>query len=221
MSVVIDWARRVLIVDDEPLVVTLLTSLLESHGFEVYSCHDAATARRLVREVDPDIAILDINLGSGPSGVQLGFVLSELHPQVAQLYLTRYPAAAFADDRVAKRTRDRPVISKDDITDAGVLLAAIEAASRGQRPAVARVEPDSKVEGLTRTQLEVLRLIADGLTNSAIAERRGTSERAVEKQVKQIYDGLGLQSGSEQNARVLAALEYRRALGDGPTGVGL
>lgn len=201
--------------DDDPLVVSLLTTVLQSRDFEVASCHDAVTARRLAEEFDPDIAILDINLGSGPSGVQLGFVLSELHPQVAQLYLTRYPAAAFTDAQMAERTRNYPVVSKDDITDSDALFEAIEAALRGQRPELATRSGNSSLEHLTRTQLEILRMIADGLTNSAIAAKRGTSERAVEKQLRQIYESLNLAPGPEQNARVLAAIEYREALGAG------
>lgn len=210
-----DWVRRVLVVDDDPLVVSLLTSVLEDRGFAVASCHDAVAARRLVEEFDPDIAILDINLGSGPSGVQLGFVLSELHPAVAQLYLTRYPAAAFTDEKAAERTRDHPIVSKDDITDSDILLTAIEAALRGQRPPVEEQKGRTSVEALTKTQLEILRLIADGLTNAAIAKERGTSERAVEKQLRLIYDALGLHPGPDQNARVLAAIEYRKAIGAG------
>lgn len=210
-----NWVRRVLVVDDEPLVASLLTSVLEDRGFEVKSCRDALAARRLVEDFDPDVAILDINLGSGPSGVQLGFVLSELHPAVAQLYLTRYPAAAFTDEKALERTRNHPIISKDDISDADVLLAAIEAALRGQRPPVREQKGRTSVEALTRTQLEILRMIAAGLTNGAIAKARGTSERAVEKQLRLIYEALGLNPGPDQNARVLAAIEYRTAIGAG------
>lgn len=208
-----NWVRRVLVVDDEPFVVALVTSVLEARGFQVASCGDATTARRLAEEFDPDIAIMDINLGQGPSGVQLGFVLSELHPAISQLYLTRYPAAAFADVESAERTRNHPVVSKDDITDTDVLIEAIEAAIRGQRPEVADSQGHSAVESLTQTQLAILKLISQGLTNSAIAQLRGTSERAVEKQLRHIYEALNLIPGPDQNARVLAAIEYRKTLG--------
>ena len=207
-------SRRILVVDDDPLVLSLVTTLLEDRGFTTASCRDSAEARRMVAEFDPDLAILDINLGAGPSGVQLGFVLSELYPHLAILYLTRYPAAAALDPRLANQAHPNTLISKDEISDSQVLLSAVEAALRGQQSAVASPSPDPLTSVLTRTQLEVLKMIAQGLTNAAIAAKRGTTERAVEKQIRQIYVGLGLEPTADQNARVLVAVEYRKALGD-------
>lgn len=209
-----DLARRVLIVDDDPLVATLVESLLSARGFATSSCGDATTARQRVAEFDPDLVILDVNLGGGPTGLQLGYVLARLHPELALMYLTRYPTAVIADRAMAEHARHHAVLSKDDVHDADVLIAGVEDALRGRRRgAELDVARDEQMSSLTRTQWEVLGLVADGLTNSAIAERRNTSERAVEKQLRQIYEILALQSGREVNARVLAALRYRNSMG--------
>lgn len=210
-----DHARRVLIVDDDPLVATLVESLLSGRGFVTASCGDATTARQRVAEFDPDLVILDVNLGGGPTGLQLGYVLARLHPELALMYLTRYPTAVIADRAMAEHARRHAVLSKDDIHDVEVLIAGVEDALRGRRGgAELDIARDEQMSTLTRTQWEVLGLVSDGLTNSAIAERRNTSERAVEKQLRQIYEILGLQSGREVNARVLAALRYRNSMGD-------
>lgn len=206
-----EWARRVLIVEDEAMVSALLTSVLTSHGFTVASCSDAASARTRVVEFDPDLVILDVNLGTGPTGVQLGYVLSQLHPDVALLYLTRYPAALLADGAMADHVTQHLVISKDDVTDDAVLVRSIEDAMRGQTSGADI--GGGQLGALSRTQLRILRLVAEGLTNSAIAEQRQTTEGAVEKQLKLIYSALGLVAGPEQNARVLAALKYVEAMG--------
>jgi len=212
---VTDLTRRILIVDDDPLVASLVESLLSDRGFVTSSCGDATTARQRVAEFDPDLVILDVNLGKGPTGLQLGYVLARLHPDLALMYLTRYPTAVIADRGMAEHARHHTVLSKDDVHDVDVLLAGVEDALRGRHTTEALdVAPDEQMSTLTRTQWQVLGLVADGLTNSAIAERRNTSERAVEKQLRQIYEILGLQSGREVNARVLAALRYRNSMGE-------
>ena len=208
------WLRRILVVDDDPLVRSLLANLLTSHGFVVETCSDATEARELAREFDPDLAILDVNLGSGPTGVQLGYVLERVHPEIALLYLTRYPTALLAESGMSEHLQDQVILAKDDVHDASVVLGAIEDALRdGPRKGSVPSTADEAFRKLTRTQLEVLRLLAQGLTNSAIAEARQTSERAVEKQVKAIYGTLGFESSHEQNARVLAARRFTEVMG--------
>ncbi len=208
------WNRRVLVVDDDPMVTSLVGALLVNEGFTVESCGDAASARQLVEDFDPDLAILDVNLGSGPTGLQLGYVLSRLHPEIALLYLTRYPTALLTDPAMAEHVRSQAVLAKDELRDPAVLLSAIEEAFRGKgagtEPAVAI---DAGVRQLTPSQLDILALVAEGLTNGAIADKRETSERAVEKQLKRIYDILGLATNRDQNARVLAAMKYAQTLG--------
>jgi DNA-binding NarL/FixJ family response regulator len=208
------WRRRILVVDDDPLVRSLLANVLTGHGFLVETCPDASEARELARQFDPDLAILDVNLGSGPTGVQLGYVLERVHPEIALLYLTRYPTALLAESGMSEHLQDQVILAKDDVSDASVVLGAIEDALRGgPRKGTVPSTADQAFRKLTRTQFEVLRLLAQGLTNSAIAEARQTSERAVEKQVKAIYTTLGFESSHEQNARVLAARRFTEVMG--------
>lgn len=208
------WSRRVLVVDDDPMVTSLVSALLTNEGFAVKACADAAQARQLVETFDPDLAILDVNLGAGPTGLQLGYVLSRLHPEIALLYLTRYPTALLTDPAMANHVRSQAILAKDDMREPSVLLGAIEEAFRGKKESIhPALSVDAGVRQLSTSQLEVLALVAEGLTNGAIAEQRETSERAVEKQLKRIYDVLGLVANRDQNARVLAAMKYAQALG--------
>lgn len=209
-----DWSRRILVVDDDPLVSALVDSYLTGEGFEVRRCASAPEARDVVEEFDPDLAILDINLGGGPSGAHLGHVLHRLYPGLALLYFTRYPSSLITLAGSSDWTEGVMVLPKDDVRDPAVLLRAVEEALRGRRRrAVAEPDVDPGLRALTRTQLEVLRMVALGLTNSAIAERRRTSERAVEKHLKGIYEILGLSASREENPRVLAANRYIREMG--------
>ena len=215
------WTRRVLLVDDDPMVTSLVGTLLSAEGFTVQSCADAATARRILGQFDPDLVILEVNLGGKPTGLQLGNVLASLHPEIALLYFTRYPTALITDPAMAEHVRGQVTLAKGDMHDSAVLLRAIDDAFRGKSAASAELtRADAAVGQLTTTQLEILALVAEGLTNAAIADTRDTSERAVEKQLKRIYDMLGLVANRDQNARVLAAMKYAQTLGwtDLPTG---
>ena len=206
------WERRVLLVEDDPFAVTLLTSVLTERGFKVKSCDNAAAAREEARAFDPDVAILDIHLRGEPMGIQIGYLLEKTHPQIALMYLTRYPAAIVGDKSHREHVRGRVVLDKDEIAEPGILIDAVESALRGRKAAAPKVD-DGGIVKLTAIQLSVLGLMAEGLTNTAIANRRGTSERAVEKLIEAIYITLGIEARGERNARVLAALKYSEVMG--------
>lgn len=187
---VTEWRRRLLIVDDEALVRTLLSDALSAAGFEVATAVNAAEARKSVHDFDPDVAVIDIHLGSGPSGLHLGHALHRGHPEIGLVFLTKY------HDRNAGGLDGWDVppgsafLAKDHINDAQALTEAIESVLRGGSP------PDERSEGplsvLTSTQLEILRLAALGLTNASIAKSRNTQEGTVEQRLQAIYSALGI-----------------------------
>ena len=82
---------KVLVVEDEPLVRALLTSLLEADGFQIKSASNAAEARAVTKDFEPRVAILDIELGDGPSGIDLSHILRLQFPQIGLVFLTHIP----------------------------------------------------------------------------------------------------------------------------------
>lgn len=205
------WRWRLLIVDDEALVRTLLSDALSAAGFEVASAVNAAEARVAVKDFDPDVAVIDIHLGSGPSGLHLGHALHRGHPEIGLVFVTKY------HDRHAGGLDGWDVppgsafLAKDRINDAHALTEAIESVLRGGSP------PDDRSEGplsvLTSTQLEILRLAALGLTNAAIARIRKTQERTVEQRLQAIYSALEIPVTGDINPRVEAVRRYIQAAG--------
>jgi len=210
----VEWRRRILVVEDEPLIASLIADSLTKEGFEAATAGNAVEARDQVRNIDPDAAVIDINLGAGPSGMQLGQWLHRTHPYVALVFLSRHvdPRTTGVEDW------DVPpgatFLSKDRMTEPRALVHAIESALR-QGPQLIRhdLETTSKLSVLTVTQLEILRLAAQGLTNTAIAERRGTSERTVEQRLQAVYDALGIEISRDVNARVQAIRMFIEAGG--------
>jgi DNA-binding NarL/FixJ family response regulator len=202
-----------MIVDDDAFTRSLLTSVLTDAGFDVAACDDAASARQRMDAFDPDLVVLDVNLGSGPTGLQLGFIIEQTRPDVALMYLTRYPTALVSARDGTDHLSNKVVLKKDDVTETGVLLESIESAMRGHSPAT-RIDGDEQLGGLTLIQREILQMMSAGMTNAAIAGKRSTTERAVERQVKAIYEALGLEPSQQTNARVLAAMKYAEVMGE-------
>jgi DNA-binding response OmpR family regulator len=75
--------RRVLVVEDETLMSSLLADVLTTAGFEAEVAANVLQARQSVKEFDPDVALLDISLGEGPSGLDLAHVLHAQRPDIA------------------------------------------------------------------------------------------------------------------------------------------
>lgn len=207
------WKRRALLVEDVQLTGSFIESFLVSEGFEVVRCPDAASARNAAQDFDADVAILDVNLGEGMNGIQLGYILEQSHPAMAIMYLTQYPAAFVTESGSAAHLRNKVVLSKDDVKTPADLLHAIESALRGYQTGMPEIT-DERISALTCLHWQILEMMADGMTNAAIAQRRGTSERAVEKQLKAIYENLGIKGDDMTNARVIATRRFLQIKGD-------
>lgn len=206
--------RRLLVVEDEPLTSALLRDVLQGHGFEVATATSASEARRCLDDFDPDAALLDIMLGDGPSGVALGNLIVREYPAVAVLFLTRYPDAASAGLGRDEIPAGCAFLLKDRITEGAYLLDALEATLQDRSTEYRRdLAVDHPLRQLTPNQQAVLRMMAQGLTNAAIAKRRGTSESAVEQVVAGIFRNLHLEPGTEVNPRMQAARLYISTVG--------
>jgi two-component system, NarL family, nitrate/nitrite response regulator NarL len=206
--------RRLLIVEDEPMVAGLLKDSLASSGFDIRVAHSAAEAAEATRGFDPDVAILDINLGRGASGVDLAFILSRQHPGIAILLLTQHPdlrTAGFEAGDLPESCgflRKDSVVSKDDILQA--INALVDSTSSDIRDDADPVRP---LVDLTATQVEVLRMVAQGYTNHEIARRRNTSTRAVEQVLNAVFLTLGVDSAEGINPRVEVVRRFISAAG--------
>lgn len=204
--------RRALVVDDEKLVAALVRDVLVTAGFEVELAHTAGDASEAFKKFDPDVAILDISLGPGPSGLDVAYMASESYPGVALLLLTRYPDLRTAQVRPEDLPANCGFLTKDSVADASALLAAVEAllqddGLRGSEHGGGT----NPLARLTPVQLGVLRMVAQGYTSTEIARRRQCSVSAVEKVLKGIYQRLEIATDGMIHPRVEAIRIYAAA----------
>lgn len=207
-----EFGLRILIVDDEPLILGLLTEIITSLGHEVTSAQDAAGAKRAMLSFDPDIALLDVDLGPGPSGIDLAVALSRLSPGIGILFLSN-----LADPKLAGHTGSLPkgsgYLLKSKVQNAGALVEALKSVTRSSGSAPRENDSEHALRSLSRTQLEVIRLVSQGKSNEEIAELRGTTVRAVRQTIARASKAMGIPEDGGPEKRVLAALNYIRVAG--------
>lgn len=207
------WTRRVLLVEDDLLLASLMGQVLVDSGFEVEVCASESEGRRAVRTFDPDVALIDVHLGPGPLGLALAHVLSRIHPHVGILLLSRFEDLSAAGLDTGGLPEGSVFLAKSRITDRAALIDAVDTVLRGRIDPSGASDGHGPLSGLTRTQLSVLRLAAMGLTNTAIAQRRGTSPSNIEKRLRDVYETLGIVDDGERNPRVEAVRQYIAAAG--------
>lgn len=210
------FRRHVIVVENESLLRDLIARALESAGFSVTTAANAADAKRGVQAIDPDAVVLDIELGPGPNGFEFAEYLSRTMPDVGVVFLTNLPDARFAGDENRVIPKKAAYMRKSQLVDTQDLINAIEAVL-GERVGVQfrhDLDGTRPMAKLSRRQLSVLGLVAKGLSNSQIAEQRGTTVRAVEGIISRIFEALNLDTSGTYNARVEAARSYLKATGN-------
>ncbi|HEX3787903.1 MAG TPA: response regulator transcription factor [Pseudonocardiaceae bacterium] len=211
---------RVVLADDQAVVREGLVTLLGLlPGVDVVgSAADGLDAVRLVAELDPDVLLVDLRMPRC-DGVEATRQVRERSPRTEVVVLTTY-----ADDEsvlAALQAGARGFLTKDadaeaiaralraaaagqSTMDGEVQRRLIEAATRGQRPATPSVE---LTDGLTAREIEVLRLIAAGLSNTEIARKLVVSEATVKTHVNHVFAKAGLRDRAQA-----VAYAYRAGL---------
>lgn len=198
--------RRVLLVEDETMSRTLLAGVLRAAGFTVQPCSSAAEAAKSFAGFDPDAMVCDIDLGSGPTGLDLVVSLTKRAPHLAVVIVSNY---VITPDYRHAGLGAATYLRKQDLADTDVLVGALEAALQDRAPRAAEgQQPAAPLDRLTDTQVQVLRMVAAGMSNEEIARRRGTTPKSVEHVIGRILAVLDLGRDPAVNARVAAARLY-------------
>jgi DNA-binding NarL/FixJ family response regulator len=201
--------RRILIVEDEPLMSALLQQSLTSADFEVEAAIDAAQARKKIEAFDPDILLLDISLGDGPSGLHLAHAIDKTRPDIAILILTKHPDAKSATSEGLDIPARVGFLRKHLVNDVNYLLNAIEKVLSDRSSEVRQdFQSESPINNLSEQAVMILSLIAQGFSNNEIATRTKLSVKSVERWIDIIYKELEITKSGEINQRVEAARRY-------------
>ncbi|MEY2737301.1 MAG: hypothetical protein RL683_419 [Actinomycetota bacterium] len=207
--------RSVLVVENEPLLCDLIAKMLEANDFDVFAAGNAATAKRLVTKHDPDSLVIDIDLGPGPNGFDLATAVNAASPGRGVVFLTNLPDPRFAESRSTEILNNAAYLRKSALVDSNALVEALHAVLREQVSDKYRHDllADRPLARLSKSQLQVLQLVAQGKSNQQIADIRGTSVRAVEAVITRVLVQLEIDGNAEGNHRIEAAKAYFAAAG--------
>jgi DNA-binding NarL/FixJ family response regulator len=210
---------RVVIAEDQALLRDGLVRLFEDTGHAVLAAvGDADRLRAAVSEHEPDLAVVDVRMPPSHTdeGMRAARWIRDAHPRVGVLMLSQHVEAAGAVGLVSHGGFG--YLLKDRVLDVADFLEAAVRVARGGSALDPQVvsslvggESADTLAMLTEREREVLSLMAEGLTNSAIARRLVLTERTVEGHVRSVLMKLDLPVGEGAHRRVLAVIAYLRA----------
>jgi DNA-binding NarL/FixJ family response regulator len=212
---------RVVVADDLMLTREGIVRLLRDAGIEVAAeVEDAEGLLREVRATHPDVALVDIRMP--PTHTDEGLVAAQKiraeHPEVGVLVLSQYVEPSYAMRLIEEYPGRVGYLLKERVHEIATVIDALRRIEDGETVVdptivsrlVERRRRADPVSELTDREREVLGLVAQGMSNRAIASRLFVTERTVEAHVTQIFFKLGLAESRDQHRRVLAVLAYLR-----------
>ena len=195
---------KVLLVEDEEFTRTLLRDSLSKIGMNVLDVASVQTALAVIEEFDPHVVISDLDLGPGPDGADLLYKIEQTRPWTGMVVLTAHASPELALHGASRIPESATYLVKSQISSMDYLKSAIEESiSRpGSVNAINKNAEDQYV--ISATQGEILRMIADGLSNAAIARERNVTLRAAEALIQRTFAALGVKGDPDVNSRVVA-----------------
>lgn len=211
--------RRVVIADDALLMRQGVQAVLATlEGIEVVAeADDYLSLMEAVHLHRPDLVVTDVRMPPTHTneGIRAAREIRSAYPDVGIIVLSQYLDADYVIELLEDGTEGLGYLLKENVADRRQLALAIDAvcsASSSIDPAAieifvqARSQRPSPIDDLTERERAVLALIAEGLRNSAIAERLHLSEKSIEKHIGVIFTKLHLSDESETNRRVRSVL---------------
>jgi DNA-binding NarL/FixJ family response regulator len=213
---------RVVVADDAVLLREGLVRLIEENGHTVVAAvGDGPALVAAVAEHKPDVSVVDVRMPPSHTdeGLRAAVEARRQVPGSPILVLSQYVEVSYADDLLADRAGAIGYLLKDRVAAVAEFLDALTRVSAGATvldPEVVaqllvRRRRDDPLRSLTPREREVLSLMAEGRSNTAIARTIVVTEGAVEKHIRNIFTKLDLTPDDEQNRRVQAVLTYLRA----------
>jgi DNA-binding NarL/FixJ family response regulator len=200
-----------LLVDDDPFTLVMLTNTFQTLGFtDIAQADSVNEALVIARSVRPRAAVVDLDLGEGPTGIDLAHGLRHDFPHIGIVILSTYADPRLIGSR-QQPLPDRAIyVVKQSISDTSVLLNAVTHSVVHLNDQSTSLSSTSEIANLGDVQVDIMRLIAAGMANAQIAQTLIMQEASVEKAIARLIKQLGVKATRNQNQRVLIAQEYYR-----------
>jgi DNA-binding NarL/FixJ family response regulator len=192
---------RVVVIEDDPFTRTILTAALEAGDIRVSaSGASARVAMEAQAKETIDVAILDLDLGVGPTGIDIAFALREVDSAIGIVLLTSFSDPRLSPAQGIALPRGARYLTKSKIDTMATVLTLVLQAKFS--PLAFHVTSAPEVLAITGQQVAALKLVAGGATNSEIARQLDITEKAVEHLIARLNENLGLDKSNSTNSRV-------------------
>ena len=207
---------NVIVIDDDAFVRSSLTAALKAYGITVVgSGQDFSTALALCNQFSVDVAVIDLDLGPGPTGVDICHSLRNKFQSIGLILLTSYTNPKIADPNMPALPKGTKFVSKSNLENFQVLINEI-ISSKLKPYSGNKIKPSKSI--LTNAQLEVLKMVAEGYSTNEIASQRKVSAKAIECLIAKIHKELGLNKSNRLNQRVQLTRAFFKLSGKKPPG---
>jgi DNA-binding NarL/FixJ family response regulator len=207
---------KLLIVENDSFAGTFMSKSLDAAGLSVISVADTAPiAMKTFRETSPDCALIDIELGTGPNGIDIARAFRKLKPSVGIVFLTSIVDPRLIDLKGLELPDGSIYLSKSYVSDTGEISDSLhESMQLAKSKSVACIirYPKSQLQ-LTNGQFELIRLIAEGLSNKEIARTKFVTLKSTENSIARLAKKLDLKDTNTNSQRVLIAKRYFQMIG--------
>ena len=199
-----------MLVEDEDFTRSIVSEMLDASGIKVHPVSSVAEAIESLDVFDPHVVVTDLDLGHGPDGGDLLEKIMEDRPWTGMVVLTAHASPELAVNDPSRIPEQAGYIVKSELHSIHKLISAIEESivMPGNFEDTTN-STDVKIT-ITSSQAEILRLIADGLSNTSIAETRGISLRSTEALIQRTFVALGVNGDSRINPRVTAVRMWQQ-----------
>jgi len=208
---------KLLLVEDDPIILTMMSKAVESEGFRVLAAtSNVISAMDSFKKNPPDVAILDIDLGAGPTGIDLANKIRKINHRIAIVFCTSYKDIRFIRNESHSYPPHTVLLKKSDVVNIDKFSKAINEALELVRDAD-ETKPDQLSEkfykNLNDLEIELLRLVASGISNKNIAKERGISTKSCENAIARLAKKLKIPATEDNNQRVLLTRKYSELSG--------
>ena len=198
---------KLLLVEDDPIILTMMSKAVESEGFRVLAAtSNAISAMESFKKNQPDVAILDIDLGAGPTGIDLANKIRKINHRIAIVFCTSYKDIRFIRNESHYYPPHTVLLKKADIVNLEKFSSAIHEALELIRDA-----DETKSNQLSEKfykNLTKLGMISSGVSNKNIAKERGISTKSCENAIARLAKKLDIPATENNNQRVLLTRKY-------------
>jgi DNA-binding NarL/FixJ family response regulator len=207
---------KLLIVENDLFAGNFMSESLGAAGFSNISVADSVSdAMRLFREIKPDVVLMDIELGPGPNGIDLARAFRKINEVVGIVFLTSIIDPRLIDLKGAAIPAGSIYLSKSLVSGVGEITQSlhesISITKNEDLNLIVKFQTGST--GLTNGQCELIRLIAQGLSNKEIAKSKFVTVKSVENSISRLAKKLDFKDENTNSQRVLIARRYFQMIG--------